>query len=158
MYKSRFLSDSFHILKYHEDRRQHSPEKWKAMWYAWGLGGRCCLVWGGQPLFLWPVTLLLHLSSEKKKKMGKIEMEVMVWGWGFKLIITGFSSYKYLTTLLCFWEAFKNRHWVQLRFKKIILEKPLLIGLHWVFALYLEAGTKRVLYHFSPSLEPFPLS
>lgn len=31
-------------------------------------------------------------------------------GWGFKLIITGFKSYKYLVTLLYFWEAFKNRH------------------------------------------------
>lgn len=30
--------------------------------------------------------------------------------WEFKLMITGFKSYKYLITLLYFWEAFRNNH------------------------------------------------
>jgi len=54
---------------------------------------------------------LSFLSSlQKMGKDGNGGCGLKLGGWGFKLIVTGFKSYKYLVTLLYFWEAFKNKH------------------------------------------------
>lgn len=80
--------------------------------------GCCCLGREGWHLFpSWNPSCSSALFR-KRLKEGKGGCGLMLGGWGFRLIITGFKSCKYLLTLLCLWETCKNKHRVELELKK----------------------------------------
>lgn len=83
----------------------------------------------------------------------------MLGGWGFRLIITGFKSCKYLLTLLCLWETCKNKHRVELELKKKVFGEAFCLSGD-TECLHCTWNLEQSICHdiFSPGLCPFPLS